>query len=212
MTEAFLIDGVVIILLGATIYVAFRLDRRLQSVRSVQHELAGVIRELNIAAARAEAGIQGLKLAAQSSGQELEEQIRDARAAGDELAIGCSSRRTSGPHGAGGQVCACSAYGRAKCGSSRPTQHSASGSATATACAAPRHAPAVRALDALRFAGRLADGTRPMSSRVRLLPTLIGAAGVLLCLRLGAMAADTAAGACRHRAAAEADARHQGAW
>lgn len=86
MTEAFLIDGVVIILLGATIYVAFRLDRRLQSVRSVQHELAGVIRELNIAAARAEAGIQGLKLAAQSSGQELEEQIRNARAAGDELA------------------------------------------------------------------------------------------------------------------------------
>lgn len=29
-----------------------------------------------------------------------------------------------------------------------------------------------------------------MSSRVRLLPTLIGAAGVLMCLRLGAMAAD----------------------
>lgn len=86
MSEAILIDGIVIILLGATIYVAYRLDRRLQSVRSVQHELAGVIRDLNVAAARAEAGIQGLKLAAQSSGQELEEQIRSARAAGDELA------------------------------------------------------------------------------------------------------------------------------
>jgi hypothetical protein len=86
VSEAILIDGIVIILLGATIYVAYRLDRRLQSVRSVQHELAGVIRDLNIAAARAEAGLQGLKLAAQSSGEELEAQIRNARAAGDELA------------------------------------------------------------------------------------------------------------------------------
>gem|GEM_PF-2062063 len=86
MSEAILIDAIVIILLGATIYVAYRLDRRLQSVRSAQNELAGVIRDLNIAAARAEAGIQGLKLAAQSSGEELQAQIRDARATGDELA------------------------------------------------------------------------------------------------------------------------------
>lgn len=87
MIESILIDAVVIVLLGATIFVAFRLDRRLQSVRNVQHELASVIRELNAAAARAEAGIQGLKFAAQSTGQELEAQIRNARAAGDELAI-----------------------------------------------------------------------------------------------------------------------------
>jgi uncharacterized membrane protein YdfJ with MMPL/SSD domain len=87
MSESLLIDVVVIALLGATIYFAFRLDRRLQSVRNVQNELAGVIRELNSAAARAEAGIQGLKMAAQSSGQQLEEQIHSARIVGDELAI-----------------------------------------------------------------------------------------------------------------------------
>ncbi len=87
MSDALLIDVVVIALLGATIYFAFRLDRRLQSVRNVQNELAGVIRELNTAAARAEAGIQGLKMAAQSSGQQLEEQIHNARVVGDELAI-----------------------------------------------------------------------------------------------------------------------------
>lgn len=96
MTEAILIDGVVILLLGVTIFVAFRLDRRLQSVRSVQHELAGVIRELNTAAARAEAGIQGLKLAAQSGGQELEVQIKQARAAADELAILLKSAERAG--------------------------------------------------------------------------------------------------------------------
>lgn len=87
MTEALLIDFVVITLLGATIYFAFRLDRRLQGMRSVQHELANVIRELNIAAARAEAGIQGLKMAAQVSGQQLEDKISNAKVAGDELAI-----------------------------------------------------------------------------------------------------------------------------
>jgi len=87
MSESLLIDVIVIALLGATIYFAFRLDRRLQSVRNVQNELAGVIRELNSAAARAEAGIQGLKMAAQSSGQQLEEQIHSARVVGDELAI-----------------------------------------------------------------------------------------------------------------------------
>jgi flagellar motility protein MotE (MotC chaperone) len=43
-----------------------------------------------------------------------------------------------------------------------------------------------------------------MSSHVRLLPTLIGAAGVLLCLRLGAMAADTSPESAAPEAAAEA--------
>jgi hypothetical protein len=87
MTEALLIDIVVITLLGATIYFAFRLDRRLQGMRNVQHELATVIRELNTAASRAEAGIQGLKMAAQVSGSQLEEKIAAAKHAGDEIAI-----------------------------------------------------------------------------------------------------------------------------
>jgi hypothetical protein len=87
MNQSLIIDGIVIALLGATIYFAFRLDRRLQGMRNVQNELAGVIRELNIAAARAEAGIQGLKAAAESSGQQLEERIRNARHIGEELAI-----------------------------------------------------------------------------------------------------------------------------
>ena len=96
MSEALMIDVIVIMLLGATIYFAFRLDRRLQSVRNVQNELAGVIRELNSAAARAEAGIQGLKFAAQSSGLQLEEQIHNARIVGDELAILLKSSERAG--------------------------------------------------------------------------------------------------------------------
>ena len=96
MSEAMIVDLVVIALLGATIFYAFRLDRRLQGMRNVQSELAQVIRELNVAAARAEAGLQGLKLAAESTGQQLEERIRRAKGIGDELAILMkSSERTS---------------------------------------------------------------------------------------------------------------------
>ena len=96
MSEAMMIDAVVVILLAATIYYAFRLDRRLQGMRNVQAELANVIRELNTAAARAEAGIQGLKAAANSTGQQLEEKIRNARIVGDELAILLKTSERSG--------------------------------------------------------------------------------------------------------------------
>lgn len=87
MSESFLIDMLVIVLLGATIYFAFRLDRRLQGLRNIQAEMANVIQELNIAASRAEAGIQGLRSAVESSGRLLEDKIRDATSIGEELAI-----------------------------------------------------------------------------------------------------------------------------
>ena len=81
------IDGVVIALLAITIFYAIRLERKLHGLRGAQAALAGVIVELNTAAARAEAGIQGLKATADSSGGVLDERIRRARAMSDELAI-----------------------------------------------------------------------------------------------------------------------------
>jgi hypothetical protein len=83
----FLIDGVVIALLAITIVIAVRLERRLASLRGAHGALTTMIAELNAAAARAEAGILGLKFAAESSGGALDERIKRARALGDELAI-----------------------------------------------------------------------------------------------------------------------------
>jgi hypothetical protein len=80
-----IVDGIVIALLCATIFYAFRLERRLDAMRNAQASMAKVIVELNTAAARAEAGIQGLKSAAQSSGNVLDEKIKRARAMADEL-------------------------------------------------------------------------------------------------------------------------------
>ncbi len=98
MSESFLIDMLVIALLGATIYFAFRLDRRLHGLRNIQAEMAGVVQELNRAAARAEAGIQGLKMAAESSGRLLEDKIRDATDIGEELAILMKASERAGRH------------------------------------------------------------------------------------------------------------------
>jgi hypothetical protein len=87
MDTGFIIDVVVIALLGATIFYALRLERRLANMRSAQAALGDVIRELNSAATRAEAGIHGLKTAAVSSGQMLDDKIKRARNLNDELAL-----------------------------------------------------------------------------------------------------------------------------
>lgn len=87
METGLIIDIVVIALLGATIFYALRLEQKLANMRSAQAALADVIRELNTSATRAEAGIQGLKAAAASSGQALDEKIKRARSLADEIEL-----------------------------------------------------------------------------------------------------------------------------
>ena len=87
MEPGLIIDVVVIALLGATIFYALRLEQKLANMRSAQAALADVIRELNTSASRAEAGIQGLKAAAASSGQALDEKIKRARSLADEIEL-----------------------------------------------------------------------------------------------------------------------------
>jgi len=87
MDTGLVIDVVIIAMLGATIFYAFRLERRLANMRSAQAALTDVIRELNNSTARAEAGIHGLKAAAVSSGQMLDDKIKRARGLNDELAL-----------------------------------------------------------------------------------------------------------------------------
>ena len=57
------------------------------SFTRAQTAFADVVRDLNTAAARAEAGIQGLKTAAESTGHALDEKIRKARGMSDELGL-----------------------------------------------------------------------------------------------------------------------------
>ena len=82
---SFAIDAVFVALLVATIIFVLRLERRLASLRGTKDQLAAVITDLNAAAARAEAGIRGLKAAAETAGVVLEDRVKRARALNDDL-------------------------------------------------------------------------------------------------------------------------------
>lgn len=84
---SFAIDLVFVSLLVTTIVFAFRLERRLSSLRGTKEQLAAVIGELNAAATRAEAGIRGLKNAAETAGASLEDRVKRARSLNDDLAV-----------------------------------------------------------------------------------------------------------------------------
>ena len=84
---SFAIDMVFVTLLVATIVFAFRLERRLASLRGTKEQLAAVIGDLNAAAARAEAGIRGLKSAAETVGASLEDRVKRARSLNDDLTV-----------------------------------------------------------------------------------------------------------------------------
>ena len=84
---SFAIDLIFVLLLVATIVFVFRLERRLASLRGTKDQLAAVIGELNIAAARAEAGIKGLRAAAETAGAMLEDRVKRARSLNDDLGV-----------------------------------------------------------------------------------------------------------------------------
>ena len=84
---SFAIDLIFVLLLVATIVFAFRLERRLAALRGTKEQLVAVIGELNAAAARAEAGIRGLKNAAETTGASLEERLTRARSLTDDLGV-----------------------------------------------------------------------------------------------------------------------------
>lgn len=81
------LDVIVIAMLGATIFYALKLERRLANVRGAQEALAGVVHELNTAAERAQSSIQSLKSEAAVSGQTLDDRIKQARGLAGELEL-----------------------------------------------------------------------------------------------------------------------------
>jgi len=89
VTEHFglILDILVVCLLGATIFYAATLSRRLTQLRHNRAELEAAARGLAEAAGKADAGIKGLRLAADDSGARLQRQIDRAQELRDELAF-----------------------------------------------------------------------------------------------------------------------------
>ncbi len=82
-----LLDGLVAVLLGATIFYCAMLDRKLKALRSGQDGLKQTIDQLNTATARAEISITQMKQVSGELDDGLTQQMRDARALADELSV-----------------------------------------------------------------------------------------------------------------------------
>jgi len=89
VTEHFglILDILVVCLLGATIFYAATLSRRLTQLRNNRAELDAAARGLAEAAGKADSGIKGLRAAAEDSGARLQRQIDRAQGLRDELAF-----------------------------------------------------------------------------------------------------------------------------
>lgn len=87
MIFGLVLDGLVALLMFATIVFCFRLNRRLASFRGVQTEMKGLVSSFVAATERAELGVARLRAAAEESGDTLQERLEGARAVADELAF-----------------------------------------------------------------------------------------------------------------------------
>lgn len=97
-----LLDGLVAILLGATIFYCAMLDRKLKALRSGQDGLKQTIDQLNTATARAEISISQMKQVSGQLDDGLTQQMRDARSLADELSVMVASgNKVAGQLGTG---------------------------------------------------------------------------------------------------------------
>jgi len=94
------IEGVLALMLAACLFYFWRLDKRLQALRSGQDGVLRAAAELAQATAQAEAAVRSLRATAQEAGRDLQSRINDARATADRLGLGAGRLRTSADVGA----------------------------------------------------------------------------------------------------------------
>ena len=92
---ALVLESVLAIMLGACLFYFWRLDRKLNALRTGQDGIRAAAAELVQATTQAEAAIRTLKITAGEAGRDLQARINDARATADRLGLG-SGRLRSG--------------------------------------------------------------------------------------------------------------------
>ena len=80
-----ILDIVILVLLGATIFYAIRLSRHLDAFRSNRSDMERLIRELSSQITRAQEGVSALDEAAKDSGDELRSLVSKSQSITDEL-------------------------------------------------------------------------------------------------------------------------------
>jgi hypothetical protein len=82
-----LLDGVLALLLVATIFYCYILNRRLGNIRAASDQMKNLVGKFSTATEQAKAGITALRIAAEDDGQKLQDAIDMARVMRDELAF-----------------------------------------------------------------------------------------------------------------------------
>jgi len=90
------LESVLAIMLGACLFYFWRLDRKLNALRTGQDGIRAAAAELVHATTQAEAAVRSLKLTAAEAGRDLQARINDARATADRLGLGAGRMRSSG--------------------------------------------------------------------------------------------------------------------
>lgn len=81
----FIMDAGILILLAATVFVAFRLNLNLKKFRDSRAEMEGLVGRLTVNIERAEKAIAGLQVGARNSGADLDKKIKESKFLADEL-------------------------------------------------------------------------------------------------------------------------------
>ncbi|MFZ2030537.1 MAG: DUF6468 domain-containing protein [Vitreimonas sp.] len=89
------LEGVLALMLGACLFYFWRLDRKLNALRTGQDGIRAAAAELVQATTQAEAAIRALKLTAAEAGRDLQARINDARSTSDRLGLGAGRIRSS---------------------------------------------------------------------------------------------------------------------
>lgn len=84
---AFFMDAAILVLLAATVFLAFRLTLSLRTFKESRFEMEGLVNRLSVNIDKAEQAIHGMQGTARKAGTELDEIISDAKRLKDELKI-----------------------------------------------------------------------------------------------------------------------------
>ncbi len=101
---AMTMEGLLALMLAACLYFFWRLDQKLQALRSGQDGVREAAAELAHATAQAEAAVRAMRATAMDAGRDLQARINDARATADRLGLSAGRVRSSGDVGARGRI------------------------------------------------------------------------------------------------------------
>lgn len=93
------LDLSLIILLVIAVIYCWRLDRRLNALRTGQDGIRAAAAELMAATQAAETAVRALRASAQDAGRDLQSRIDDARALSERLGLGAGRIRSTGDVG-----------------------------------------------------------------------------------------------------------------